>query len=771
MPDRAAPRPSRPRGAGIRATARLALRVGLGLGLAPLAGLTACAPPCPDAQDAQDAQDAVARRGPPPAHRDDIVEVIHGRRIADPYRWLESDDDPLVQAWVDAQDEHAQRTLAASPGQAELREALRRQWDREGMLGPVILRAGRYFYARRHRGRDKAVYYVREGLHGPERLLLDPATLSRDGSLGVPAIHPSPDGKRVAYRVSRNNADQATLRILDVDTGRDLPDVIHSARFASPQWTPDGASFYYTGLPPDPDMDPVVSTGLAEVRHHRLGQPVADDEVLFGPLHDARTYLRPRLIFGGRGLLLHVSHGSAGPVDLYLADLEAGTGLQPLLVGADALTDAVGYRGKLYLLTSDGAPRFRVVEVDPARPSRADWREVVAERDQTLQQAALMKGHLVLSYLDDVNPHVEILRLRDGRRWPVDLPPVGAVSQIWTDPREREALLAFGSLAERPVIYRVPLPPDTLATVAPQVFWAAAPTPADDDAPVELVMQQRFAVSRDGTRVPLFVMHRRGLPPGPHPTVLNAYGGFGIPVTPGYNPVAEQWARRGGVWAVASLRGGGEYGEAWHRAGTRTNKQRVFEDFIAAAQDLVDAGITTPSGLGILGGSNGGLLVGAVSTQRPDLFGAVVCMVPLLDMVRSERFGLGPLWIDEYGSAEDPAQLRALHDYSPYHRIHPGVTYPPLLMMSADSDDRVHPLHARKFVAAMQHATAGQAAPILLRTQAQAGHGGPDSLPARIDMFADVLSFFVHELSPQREQSAGHEPSAGPELSVGQYAG
>ncbi|KIG19646.1 Prolyl endopeptidase [Enhygromyxa salina] len=691
--------------------------------------------------------DDPSRGGPPPTPREDVVEVIHGREVHDPYRWLEAGDRAGVRAWVRRQDLHARSVLGASAHRQGFRNELRRMWDRDAIVGPVDKRGDRYFYGRRHKGRDKTVYYVREGLRGRERVLIDPAKLSDNGSLGVRSIYPSRDGNKVAYAVSRNNADAATLYVRDVNTGTDLRnDMIPGARFASPQWAPDNQSFYYTGLPDDPTIPPSKLAGHASVRRHVLGQPPAHDEVVFGPTGDARTFLAPGLVFDGRYLLVHVIHGAAGAADIYFQDLKSGGELQPLTVGSGATNIAFGYRDRFYLFTSEGAPRYRLIEIDPQAPARSNWREVVPQGEHVLNSVALMNGHLILNYLDDVNARVIVRRLDDGRSWPVELPSAGAVAGIWTDPSVNEALIAFSSLAQEGVIYRVPIPAEARATATPELFWA--PEDLQEARDAQLVMRQLFTRSPDGAQISVFVLHRGDLVlDGQNPTVLYGYGGFGIPITPGYNPLAALWAQRGGVWAQASIRGGGEYGEDWHRAGKRGHKQDVFNDFIGAAEHLVAAGYASPATLGIMGGSNGGLLVGAASTQRPDLFGAVVCQVPLLDMIRYPKFGLGELWIDEYGDPEDPSAFAALYEYSPYHQIRAGVRYPSLLMMSADTDDRVDPLHARKYVAAMQHASAGEG-PVLLRTQAQAGHGGPDSVTGRIESYADILSFLLTELAP-----------------------
>jgi prolyl oligopeptidase len=684
------------------------------------------------------------RGAPPPTRREDLVEHLHGVPVADPYRWLEDGDDPSVRAWSDAQDAYARATLDRMPAVDALRRELTAQWDREGIVVPVHKRAGRYFYGRRLRGRDRVVYFVRDG-DGPERVLLDPARLDPSGGLVIQSVVPSPDGRTIAYRVSQANADAASLRIRDVDSGREQPvDDIEGARFAAVQWTPDSRAFYYTGVPCDPAIPPSDLAAYASVRRHELGRSADRDEIEFGPLHDARRLLMPRLSDDGRYLIVHATHGSSGPVDIYYRELAGDGTFVPLVVGADARTEALGYEGALYLHTSDTAPRFRVVRVDPKRPGRADWTQVVPQRAMTLDGFAIIEGHLVLSYLDDVNARVRLYGLDSGNTWEVDLPAQGAVTGLWGDADQREALLVHSSLSQAPRIFRVPIPERQAGLADAEVWYAPEPEAA---APA-LTMERLDVTSADGTTVPVFVLHRTDLElDGSHPTVLYGYGGFGISVLPAYSAVAQAWARRGGVWAIANLRGGGEFGEDWHRAGKGARKQNVFDDFIASAEALFEGGYTRAPQLGIMGGSNGGLLVGAASTQRPDLFGAVVCRVPLLDMVRYHRFGVGPFWIDEYGSARAADEFRTLLSYSPYHQIRAGVQYPPLLMMAADSDDRVDPLHARKYVAAMQ-ATEREPGLTLLRVERNAGHGGPDSLRQNIDATAHMLAFLLHMLDP-----------------------
>jgi len=686
---------------------------------------------------------ALAR--PPETRRDDVVEIIHGREVHDPYRWLERGDEPDIRAWTLAQDGYARSVLDRFPHRMAIRRELDRTWRHDGIDIAVHKRGQRYFYGRRFRDRERVVYYVREGADGPERPILDPDELSADGSVSIKNIFPSPDGETLAYTVSRYNADAATLAVRDVRTGRDRPiDFIEGAMFADPQWIPDSSAFDYTHIPVDASIPPDEITAHATIRRHVLGRPAREDEIVFGPTGDARTLLHANLAGRGRYRLLHIVHGSAGRSDVYVQDLHHNDGLVPVIVGADARTLAFGDREHVFLFTSEGAPRYRIVEVDPSHPSPAHWREVVPQRAMTLDAAGLMYGHFVLSYLDDLRPHVEVIRIADGRRWIVSLPDTGAVSRIWGHPENREAMLLWSSLADRPRIFRIPLPDPDAVEVEPEL-WAAE----NDEDTAGLVMRRLSAWSLDGTKVPVFVLHRADLDfDGSRPTILTGYGGFGINITPQYNTIAHLWARQGGVWAQASLRGGGEFGEDWHRQGKGSQKTNVFDDFIAAADLLFAQGLTQPRHLGILGGSNGGLLVGAAMTQHPERFGAVVCMVPLLDMVRYHRFGRGPLWIDEYGSADQTNAFDTLFAYSPYHHIESHTPYPPMLMVSAQRDDRVDPLHARKFVAALQ--AGDRTSPVLFWNEQNGGHGGADALSRRIEMHGDILTFLFGMLSNGR---------------------
>ncbi len=690
--------------------------------------------PSPQVESSGDRCEALRRAGPPPTRRDDVVDELHGQPVSDPYRWLEDAEAPEVRAWMDGQDAYARATLAALPGRRQLREQLRARLDVEVTSVPER-RGHRAFFARRKAGEQQARWYVQDDGSEP-RVLIDPTALDPHGRLGIRGLEPSPDGRHVAYLVGRDGGDAATLFVRDVATGHDLPDQIPGARYASPSWSADGRAFLYTGLPDDATIPPPQLPSHAEVRRHVLGTAVADDTVLYGPLGDAATFVGVRVVDRGRVWVLALQRGWAR-TDLYVRPSTGEHPWEPLFTGHEALASVQVHDGRYFVRTNLDAPLYRVVEVSPERPEPEHWREVVPERPgQTLEAARLYGGRLALLYMRGASSALEIRELsgHGGREVALPFAPA-SVSSLSGESDHDDAYFHVSAMHRAPSIARLSMDSGRLET------WDTVDVPVDE----HLELHRVELPSRDGTPISMFVLHRDDLVrDGSNPTLLTGYGGFGVSLKPGFSGVAALWAERGGVWAMPNLRGGGEYGEDWHDAGRRAHKQNTFDDFIAAAEYLVAKGYTQPSSLAIRGGSNGGLLVGAVSTQRPELFGAVVCAVPLLDMVRYHRFGSGPTWIDEYGSADDPEQFGWLWGYSPLHRVAEGVDYPPLLMLSADNDDRVDPMHARKFVAAMQHA--GDA-PALLRLERGAGHGGSPRMSDRIEAEADTLSFVLDRLS------------------------
>ncbi|MBZ5716019.1 prolyl oligopeptidase family serine peptidase [Nannocystis pusilla] len=674
---------------------------------------------------------------PPPAtRRQDLVETIHDTPVADPYRWLEAESDPEVKAWMAAQDTYARERLAALPRRDAIADRLGELLDIDAVSAPYH-RGGVYFYTRRHKGVQKPIYYIRRGEQGREEVLLDPNKLSPDGSVAVHGIFPDFAGRLVAYKLSRNNADASTLYLRDLETGRDLADVIEGARYASPAWTPDGRGFYYVWLPTDPSIPPSELPGRAEVRFHRVGEPVSEDSIVAPATGDPSRFVGVSLSRDGRWLFLHHQHGWTSS-DVYLRDLHAGDGeWKPLVVGRRAIYDVTAWRDRFYVHTNDGAPRYRVFEVDPNNPARDDWKLLVPETDATLEGLQIVGERLVLAYLRDAHSAIVVRRLDGGFVRELELPGLGSASGLVGNPDEDRAYYSFSSFTEPSQIFET-----SVATGATRL-WQRIDLPVDTS---RFVVEQLRYPSKDGTPISMFVVRRRDLPlSADAPALLTGYGGFSVSMTPAFSARAVVWLEHGGVFAVPNLRGGGEYGEDWHRAGMREHKQNVFDDFAAAAQALVERGYTRHERLAILGGSNGGLLVGATMVQHPGLARAVACAVPLLDMVRYTQFGAGKTWIPEYGDPEDPRDFAYIYPYSPYHHVADDTRYPALLMLAADSDDRVDPMHARKFTAQIQHASRR---PAWLRIESNAGHGGADLLHQTIAREADTLAFLLHHTTP-----------------------
>jgi prolyl oligopeptidase len=675
---------------------------------------------------------------PPPAgpRRDDVVDELHGVKVADPYRWLEDGASPEVQTWMEKQDAATRARLAAVPSRMAIKARLEELWYYDLVSAPQH-RGRRFFWSQRHKDKEKRVVYWKEGEAGAPQVLFDPNAWTEDGSLTLGSWAPSWDGRLVAYKVRKNNADEATLRIRDVAAGTDLADTIDGAKYAWPSWLPDGTGFYYTWVPPiSAEVTVEMRPGKAELRLHRVGTPSDRDSVVYPASNDPRLGVDGEVSMDGHWLIATISHGTRSD-DIYVQDRRAVRPTwAPLTVGTEHHYKVKAWKDTLYVMTDEGAPRYRVMVVDPRRPARAHWKELVAQGDGTLLNADILGNRLVLTYLRNAATAIEIRRL-DGRLVrEVALPGVGS-AWLQGRPDEDTAYLQYSDFVTPSRILRTSIASGKTSE------WSRITLPLD---PAFIESEQVWYPSKDGTRVSMFLVRRKGLArTGATPVILYGYGGFGISMEPSFSSAWAAWLEMGGMVAIPNLRGGGEYGEDWHKAGMLLAKQNVFDDFIAAARYLVAEKWTSPSKLAIYGGSNGGLLVGAAMTQAPELFGAVVCEVPLLDMVRYHRSGSGRTWIHEYGSADDPAQFAALLGYSPYHRVVAGTAYPPLLMLSADSDDRVDPMHARKFTAAIQHASSSKA-PVLLRVAKNAGHGGADLVRQSIEKNADMFAFLRQSL-------------------------
>ena len=664
---------------------------------------------------------------PPPTEVREVVDTLHGVEVPDPYRWLEDQEAPETRAWIDAQNAYTDTVLNALPGREELRARAAAVLERDA-IGLPYERGGRYFYSKRRADQDLAVLYLRDGLDGEEQVLIDPHPMSPDHTISVELRDISDDGTRMAYAVREGGVDEVSIRVREVDTGEDLADVLPPARYGQVTLAADGSGLYYERYG---DVTP-------RVMFHAFGTPMADDVQLFGEGYE--RYQIPVTVISddGRWMAVHVIEGSSGPTEIHVKDLERDTPFVTAIADgvSESWADFAG--GELFIVTNLDAPNKRVVLADPADPAFERWREVVPARDDVVvEAAAALGGKLAVSYLQDVQPRVAIHDL-DGthvRDIAFDtLGSVGGGAGRWTSD---EAFFTFQTFHVPSTIYRYDI------ATGEQSVWVAPELPVE--AAAYEVDQRRFT-SQDGTEVPMFVVHRPDVVlDGSNPTLLTGYGGFNNSMTPAFSALATTWLESGGVFALANMRGGGEFGEEWHRAGMLESKQNVFDDFIAAAEHLIAAGYTSSEHLAIRGGSNGGLLVGAVSNQRPDLFGAVVCTYPLLDMVRYHQFLVASFWVPEYGSSDDPEQFAYIHAYSPYHNVIDGGDYPATLYLSGDGDTRVAPLHARKMAALMQ-AKNGSDNPILLRYHTQAGHSGGQPVSQQIDEMVDTVSFLLWQV-------------------------
>jgi len=670
----------------------------------------------------------------PATRQEAIVETIHGKQVKDPYRWLENAGAPEVQAWMQAQDAYTRGELAKLPGRAELAARLKQLFYYDAVSAPAH-RKGRYFYTRKHADKEKSVVYWKQGENGKETVLFDPNTWSTDGSTGLGGWWPTKDGKYVAYSIKENNSDETKTKILEVATGKDLPDLLIGTKYSGASWTPDGKGFYYTWVPPvGGEVTIADRPGFAEVRFHKLGTEQAQDAVVHPATRDPKSFIGGGISDDGHWLLVSISHGW-NSTDVFLKDARKPKAEWKTLVkGVDATFGVEIWKDQLYIHTNDGAPKYRVFKTPATKLDRAAWKEIIPEGEATLEGVSVVGGQLIATYLRNAATEVEVRTLDGKPVRKVALPALGTSGGISGNPDEDTGYFAYTSFTEPQVIYKTSIKTGKVSE------WARIKLPIDTS---QLETEQVFYPSKDGKKISMFIISKKGTPKnGKNPTILYGYGGFNVSQTPAFSSSRAVWLERGGVYAIANLRGGGEYGEEWHRDGMLLKKQNVFDDFIAAGEYLVKEGWTSPEHLAISGGSNGGLLVGAVATQRPELFKAVVCGVPLLDMIRYHLSGSGKTWISEYGSAEDPAQFAAIYAYSPYRvAVDAGArAYPAVLFDSSDHDDRVDPLHARKLAAVMQAAQTAKA-PILLRIEKNAGHGGADMVKQTVEKIADQYAF------------------------------
>jgi len=672
----------------------------------------------------------------PSTRKEAIVDVLHGVKVADPYRWLENEESAEVQTWMKVQDDHARAELAKLPTRGAFTERLTKLLYYDA-VNPPTHRKGRFFFARKHADKEKLIVYWNQGEHGTDKVLFDPNKWSADGTKGLGDWWPSPDGKLVAYSVKENNSDESFTKVIEVATGKDLPDVIPGTKYTDKAaWRADGKGFYYVWLPPISDKVKIADRpGHAELRYHALGSDPAVDPIVHPATGNATAFLDGGISRDGHWLWAMIQHGWRSS-ELYFKDArKPGAKWTTLVKDVDASFELKIWRDRFYVLTNDGAPRFKIYKIDPQKPERAAWKEIIAQGDSLLQDYSIVGEHLTLKYLRNAASEAFVHDLDGKRVREVAMPPLGTIGKIIGNPDEDTAYFGHWSFTSPTVIYK------TSIKTGKVTEWARVKLPIET---ANMTVEQVFYPSKDGTKISMFLIRNEdSKPDGKQPTMLYGYGGFNEPMTPGFSASIVAWLERGGIYAIPNLRGGNEYGEEWHRAGMLLQKQNTFDDFIAAGEFLIKSGWTSAAHLGISGASNGGLLVGAVLTQRPDLFKAVACGVPLLDMLRYHLSGSGKTWVPEYGSAEDPAQFKAIHAYSPYRRaVEAGPQkYPAVLFDSADHDDRVDPLHARKLAAVLQ-ANQLATAPLLLRIERNAGHGGADMVKQTVERTADELAFF-----------------------------
>jgi prolyl oligopeptidase len=672
----------------------------------------------------------------PETKRTDQVDDFFGNRVADPYRWMEDLNTPDVAEWVKQEKAITEQYFSQLGMRAHFKSRITELWNYPKVSIPFRV-GGRLYYARNSGLQRQSVFYTRSSLGAPGRVVLDPNTLSADGSIALAGFSPSPDGRYLAYGISEGGADWRTLLVRELETGKQLTDTVRWLKGGGMSWTKDGKGFYYSRFP-QPEAGKQLQNAIRDekIYYHRIGTAQSQDALIYERPDHPDWFVGGGVSEDGRYLVVFVNRGTESQNRLYIADLgdpkqpKIDAPIKPLFDKGDASYSPIGNVGStIYLLTDRDAPRSKVVAFDLASPE--DWRIVVPERADAIDQIAMYKGGIAVNYLEDVKAHVRLFALDGKAIGDLTLPGIGSLQGLSTREDTPEIFYGFTSPLYPTTAFRYdPITKKSTPFEAPKLTFDAT----------QYETRALFATSKDGTRVPLFVTMKKGLAlDGNNPAMLYGYGGFNISTTPAFRPDVLAWLEQGGIWATASMRGGSEYGEAWHKAGMFEKKQNVFDDFIAAAEYLVNEKYTSPAKLGIMGGSNGGLLVGAVEEQRPDLFAVALPAVGVMDMLRYHKFTGGGAWATEYGSADDSTAFQYLVKYSPVHNVKPGTCYPATLITTADHDDRVVPSHSFKFAATMQ-AAQGCAKPVLIRVETQGSHGYRPT-DKRIAELADEWAF------------------------------
>ena len=683
-------------------------------------------------------QQMMKKNSYPVARKGDQVDDYHGVKVADPYRWLEDLDSDDTRSWVDAENKLSFGFLEAIPARAAIKERITKLWNYE-KYGVPFKEGNRYFYSRNSGLQNQSVLYTVTSLDGQPKLVLDPNTLSSDGTVALSGMQVSNGGKLLAYSLSASGSDWQEWKVRDVDTGQDLSDDLKWVKFSGVSWTRDNSGFYYSRYD-EPKSDSLKATNyFQKVYFHKLGTPQSEDVLVYERPDQKDWLFGAQVTEDGDYLIIPIFQGTDSKTRVYYKDLKANnSGVVKLLDDFDAAYSFIGNQGSRFWFQTDlQASRGKIIEIDTAKPERANWKVLVPEGPEALQTATLVNHKFILNYLKDAYTQVRIHDTNGKLLNEVQFPGIGSADGFGGKATDTETFYSFTGFTTPTTIYRY----DT-ATGKSSVFRQ----PKVDFDPSTFETKQVFYTSKDGTKVPMFITYKKGLKlDGNNPTYLYGYGGFNVSLSPAFSVGNLVWMEMGGVYAQPNLRGGAEYGEDWHQGGMKLKKQNVFDDFIAAAEWLIKNKYTTTPKLSIGGGSNGGLLVGAALTQRPDLFGAALPAVGVMDMLRFQKFTIGWAWVSDYGSSENADEFKALYAYSPLHNIRPGTAYPATLVTTADHDDRVWPGHSFKFAATLQAAQEGSA-PILIRIETKAGHGAGKPTSKIIEEIADRWAFLVKTL-------------------------
>jgi prolyl oligopeptidase len=690
----------------------------------------------------------------PETRRTDQTDDYHGTRVADPYRWLEDSDAPEVKTWIGAENAFTQSYLEKTGTVNTIRERLRERLNFV-RYGTPNEENGVIFFSKNDGLQNQSVVYVQQGPQGQPRLLLDPNKLREDGTAALTSRSVSPDARYMAYCISLSGSDWQEMHVLDVATGKDLPDVIPNLKFSDAMWTKDVQGFFYTRQPKPGTVPAGDENYYPKLYYHRLGDNPDQDTFLYDRPDKKEAGISPSVTDDGRYLVVTVWFGSSDKNEVFVTPLAPGgktEKLRPIFTGFDAAYDFIGESGDRFFFSTDReAPNRRIVAMTLAKAKTPAMETIIPESRDVITSASIVNHELWVETLHNAHSRLVAYKLDGSRIDEVQLPAIGSVN--WSGrPESDQLFVGFTSFLFPLTVYRFDFSNRTLVPLyEPHIDF-------DRDA---YTTRQVWYESKDGTLVPMFLVHKKNLVlDGNNPVILNAYGGFNISMTPYFSMTRLFWLEQGGILAVPNLRGGGEFGQAWHEAGMLAKKQNVFDDFIAAGEYLIANGYTRPERLVIEGGSNGGLLTSAVEMQRPDLFGAVIVQVPVADMLRYHLFTVARFWIPEYGSSDDPEQFKFLYAYSPLHNVKPGTHYPSTIVLTADSDDRVHPGQARKLAATLQADNASEH-PILIRVETRAGHGGGKPISKIIDETADTYAFVMHELGMQLKNGEKSKRSRG----------